>query len=219
MMAANLMVRDEPAYLLTDSAALDENGHAVSFEPKVGLFRSLAACHRAEWNGLGHGKGNHSRMDGSASGWGSRTSRATGPASGVPRRFGALVRLAGVAAEVQSFRGAVVFQAGRAEGYILASHAGGFAVNVEPDHAYLPEQFICPRVDRAFYPENPELGDLRLLEAQRGRRNPRGRYTVGGSAHLTIVRASDVQSCVLRQWPDVIGQSIDRAGTRCALTD
>jgi hypothetical protein len=98
----------------------------------------------------------------------------------------------------------------RAEGYIIASEAGGFAPGVEPDHPYLTDNYICPKVDRSFYPpqDSETWNPLPLLEAQRARLNPKGRYTVGGIALLTTVSEAGVSLHPLKQWPDEIGRPI-----------
>jgi hypothetical protein len=52
---------------------------------------------------------------------------------------------------------------------------------------------------------------LPLLEAQRARLNPKGRYTVGGIALLTTVSEAGVSLHPLKQWPDEIGRPITPA--------
>jgi hypothetical protein len=211
MTAANLFIAGAEAYLLTDTATLREPDWAVSeFRSKVVAGESLRMAitrNGVQWPG----------DNALVAAWLDEQPDEEAAIEALPelsRRLRSAFEAIGYQSELpMTFNLFVAVWSPerlRPEGYIVASHADGFAPGVQPDYAYLSGHYICPKVDRRFYP--PQTGDwdpLDLLEAQRARLNPRGRYTVGGTAHLTIVSEAGVSKTVLREWPDEIGRRIE----------
>jgi hypothetical protein len=218
MTAANLIVAGAEAYLLTDTATLREPTWAVSeFRSKVvasDRLRIAITRNGVQWPG----------DNALVAAWLDEQPNEDAAIEALPelsRRLRSAFEAIGYQSEQpMTFNLFVAVWSParrRPEGYIVASHADGFAPGVQPNHAYLAGQYICPKVDRRHYPPDEGGGDwdpLRLLEAQRARLNPRGRYTVGGTAHLTVVSEAGVTATMLRHWPDEIGRRIEPTATR-----
>jgi hypothetical protein len=219
MTAANLIVAGAEAYLLTDTATLREPTWAVSeFRSKVvasDRLRLAITRNGVQWPG----------DNALVAAWIDEQADEDAALEALPeltRRLRSAFEAIGYQSEQpMTFNVFVAVWSPlrrRAEGYIVASHADGFATGVQPDHAYLSGHYICPKVDRCHYPpkDGSEWDPLQLLEAQRARLNPRGRYTVGGTAHLTVVSEAGVSRTALREWPDEIGRRIEPFRSRSA---
>jgi hypothetical protein len=205
--AANLIVRGAEAHLLTDSAALSADGIVTNLDPKVVANRRLRlviARNGLWWQTAGP----------TTRSWLDEQPDEDAAIEALPELMARLRADALSRYEPHPFNLFVAAWSpsrGRAEGYIIASEADGFAPGVEAGKAYLTGDYICPKVDRTFYPplDASNWSPLPLLEAQRARLNPKGRYTVGGIALLTTVSEAGVSLHPLKQWPDEIGRPID----------
>jgi hypothetical protein len=207
MTAANLFVRGAEAHLLTDSAAAGADGIVTSLRPKVVANRRLrfAIARNGLW---------WETSETIIRSWLARQPDEDAAIEALPQLMRRLRTDALAHYGPERFN---IFVAAwsparrRAEGYIVASEADGFAPGVEPDHPYLTDNYISPKVNRSFYPpqHSEAWNPLPLLEAQRARLNPKGRYTVGGIALLTTVGEAGVSLHPLKQWPDEIGRPID----------
>jgi hypothetical protein len=214
MTAANLVVRERAAYLLTDSATYRPDGTIIDLKPKVIAspeLRVAIATAGVVWG----------TMDAVIRRWLGMRRSSDEAASAIPMLIAMLradrdadYRRRGVSMDEKAWPPQGVFrlvaatwsaERRRPEGYTACSRG------------WLPqgptERFIQPPEDGGLdvygADFDPERDGLALLEAQRGFVDAYAGHIVGGTAYLTTVSECGVTTTVLREWPDEIGRRIE----------
>jgi hypothetical protein len=219
MTACNLIVRPEAAYLIADTAVMDD-GHALT-----GLQSKVAASDRLRLAIAITGRASSTFSDTLAS-W-----LEVQPGQGAALEALPLL-LADLSASRDAVDAALLIEpgsrrqtiglavalhskaTGKPEGYVIASdstlHRGLRAMT-----ARRTGQFINPQVPGVFlggWPFAPRADGRDLLFRQRGTEHHASRdCIVGGSGELATVTAAGVKVETICRWPDRIGERIDAA--------
>jgi hypothetical protein len=215
--AANLIVCERAAYLLTDSATYRSDGTIIDLQSKVVTAPEL----RIAIASAGEVWDTKDDLIREWIGWAGSADKAVGEFPTLVallnddlkdyyRRHGTPMRPASEWPPQHVFRLVVaIWSAERRqpEGYAICSRG------------WLPQgptlRFIQPPEDGGldFYSPDfdPERDGLALLEAQRRFVDAYGGHIVGGTAQLTTVTEASVSTVTLKQWPDEIGRPITPA--------
>jgi hypothetical protein len=232
MTAANLIVRERAAYVVTDTAVYRPDGVLLEFASKVFTSPRL----RIAITGCGVTWGSKKAVIDSWMGAMVDEDRAVEAMPALTMTLWAdlkaELRSRGVTVDPNAWPPLNYFELivavwserrQRAEGYAVASRGATFYpdIKVESGRVYQLAQRIQPPAELGddpslFDEDHAERDGLALLEEQR-RYVDGGRYLVGGTAHLTTVSEAGVSRTVLREWPDEIGRRIDpsRDGAEC----
>jgi hypothetical protein len=227
MTAANLVVAERAAYLLTDSATYATDGAVLDLRPKVIASPELriAIAGNGEtwdtkefitrcWMGL------QPSSDGAIAALPQLVGILKADLEAYYRRHQTPMRPASEWPPPHVFHlFATVWsqERQRPEGYAISSRGAAFYPHsaVLSGCVYQMKRHIQPPfagpLSQDPYSEqfDPERDGLALIEAQRRWVDADGRHIVGGTAQLTTVSEVGVTTTVLREWPDEIGRRIE----------
>jgi hypothetical protein len=219
MTAANLIVRERAAYLLTDSATLRERDRTV-----LSLRRKVVASPGLRMAITGSGETFDAAEEIKRT-WLAEQADEDAAVTALPllvamlnfglkahyRSRGWPMRPANDWPPPHCFHLYVAMWSEarrRPEGYAISSRGQAFYPHIEVVNGcvYRMAQSINPPAEPC---EDPERDGLALLERQRAIVDEMsGAHIIGGTAQLTKVSEAGVTTTVLREWPDEIGRRI-----------